>query len=148
MKKIILIFFLLFLMTLSGCSFPHDSTNYAKEAIQRYIEVVIPEECEMVYYYSDTHFGPGRPAMYVAFKFEDEPVEFLEEFNFIEDKNSKFEEEVNNKIEQFSTSYNVSIPQEYLINFYRNYSYLDSSTGVYLIWFSFNKILIGYVMPT
>lgn len=135
-------------MTLSGCSFSHDSTNFAKSKIEDICDVIIPKECNMVYYYRDSHFGPGRKAMYVAFKFEDEPVEFLEKFNFIEDKNSKFEEEVNNKIEQFSSDYNVSIPQEYSVNFYHNYSYLDSSTGGYLIYFSFDKILIGYVTPT
>lgn len=144
MRKNIL--FLLLLFVLTGCSFQNDQTYNAKNRIRDYCEIIIPEECEMIFYHSYQSFGPGRPGLYAVFSFDVKPEKFLEENDFIDNKNQEFEKEFQSSVSNYVESYNVNVPTEYLANFYQDYYYFESQ-GVYIIYFSFNNMLISYAVP-
>ncbi len=149
LEKILFLFIFLIsiLFILSGCSFENNHFSFAISKIKDESGVIISDNCDMVYYCDDgKDFGPGRSPMYAVFLYESEPTDFLEQYEFSNIKNEEFERSLNQSLDVFIETFNVSIPIDYCIDFSKEYSFLNfQNTGVYLVYFIKEKMLTTYV---
>lgn len=147
--KKILFLFISILFILSGCSFESDHFSFAISKIYNTSGVIIPDNCDMVYFYDEGGFHPGRSPMYAVFQYESDQIDFLKQYEFSYIKNEEFESRLNNDLTAFINAVNVSIPKDYRINFSKEYSFLNQENmGVYMVYYIKEKILITYITAT
>lgn len=134
-----------------GCFSKTNSIEYARERLKEY-GVEVPTDSLIVYIGEDknTPFGPRRQALYVVFRFKEEPLAWLEEYNFQEigDKNER-----DRTIRSFTNRVNEEshlwggVPQEYLpdITCVKTCFYLSPGDAIYYVFTPQDLLLYVHV---
>lgn len=136
---------------LLGCFSKTNSIEHARERLKEY-GVEVPADASIVYIGDDktTQFGPRRQALYVVFRFKEEPLAWLEEYNFQEigDKS-----ESDRTIRSFTNRVNEEshlwggVPQEYLPDFtcVETCFYLSPGDAIYYVFTPQDLLLYVHV---
>ncbi len=139
---------ILCLVLFIGCDTKEQN---AKERIKNITKIDIPSNSTMVYHHmageNDFFPVPGRYAQYTIFKYEENLTDFLSENNFKNEKNEKFEQNYNEEFDDHSRAFSYDIPNEYNVNWDKDYSYLWlDKLDVYFIYFADIQILIIFIV--
>jgi hypothetical protein len=147
MKRSIKIMFLfaiiLFLGLTIGCT---NRESSARSKIRDLTGIELPNNSEIIFHHEEDFFSPvpGRRSQYSVFKFEEIPIEFLSDANFQEGRNANFEELFDMSFSSYSHAFDT--PSEYHPNWDSEYLWLDTSSGVYFIYFTGSNLLIVYII--
>lgn len=122
-----------------------DREEFARRKILDRLNISIPDDCKLLYHCnSDSGFGPDDETYYFVFRFTEDPIIFLEKYEFQSDINGKFREKV---IEIFNRSdevYDWDVPTEYIPQFNYHYNYILKNSGWMLYRYNC-KYLIVYI---
>lgn len=142
-KTILLTTIIIFLGFSSGCT---NKDLSARSRISDLSEIDIPSNSEIVFNHKEDVFFPvpGRRTQYTVFEFEELPIEFLHDENFQDEKDVDFEELFD--WEFISFSHTFDIPNEYHPNWDIEYLWLDTSSGIYFVYFIESNLLIVYIV--
>jgi hypothetical protein len=134
------------LFFISGCSTTEDE---ARSQIFDLTDIEIPTEAALVYNYNNDVFV-GRVSRYSVFGFEEKPVDFLLEHYFTDTKSKNFEDEYAQDVKSFlyfvSKHVSDGIPEQYLVNWDEDYSWLYHEEDVYFVYSTTSQILIIYIV--
>ena len=125
---------------LLGCFSKTNSIEYARERLKEY-GIEVPTDSLIVYIGEDknTSFGPRRQALYVVFRFKEEPLAWLEEYNFQEigdkDERDRTIRSFTNRVNEESHLWG-GVPQEYLpdITCVKTCFYLSPGDAIYYVF--------------
>ena len=148
-KIIIYLIILLCMFSLvTGCNISLYSDEEIKSIIKENVDVIIPDDAVLVKRYNSRIFLVGRHPAYYIYSFEKEPTSFLEEYNFVGDKNQVLEDEIYDDLLKSSKSYRIKIDENDLFNFEKEYLYAYSEFKYYMLYYVELKQLVLYIIPT
>ena len=131
------IFMAFCLFFLTGCAWKEkDVREYIKNAS----EIEVPADSELVYQYYQTYFQDLN-RQYAVFQFETDPVNWLNENAFSEEKNEKFESDFYGSIHTWAET---PFPEEYIPTFEGSYFWLKTKV-VYFTYSPDSKRLTVYI---
>ena len=132
-----------------NCGYESDEDK-AKDRIYNLTGIEITQKVEMPYHLYEKITGivpvPGRRFRYMVLKFENEPIELLNENSFIKGKNKDYENKFLFHLEDKPKSLE-DIPQEYLPNFNEEYYYKYTDNGIHFVYNKQNCLLYVYIAP-
>lgn len=134
------------LFFISGCSTIEEN---ARSQIYDLTNIEIPNDATLVYNFNNDVFA-GRVSRYCVFSFEEKPVDFLLHNNFTDTESKNFEDEYEQDVESFLHFVNErvsdGIPQQYLVNWDEDYSWLHHKENIHFSYFEISQILIIYIV--
>lgn len=130
------IFMALCVFLLAGCE---RTEKDVREYIKFNSEIEVPTDSELIYQYYRSVFQDLDP-QYTVFQFETDPLEWLNENAFSEEKNEKFERDFNSSIRREESPF----PEEYIPTFSGSYFWLKTKV-VYFIYSPDNKWLTVFI---
>lgn len=130
-------FMVISILFLAGCARTEkDARKYIKNASG----IDIPANSEMIYQYYQSYFQDVDP-QYTVFQFESDPIEWLNENAFSEEKNEEFEEYFNSSILGWAQT---PFPEEYIPTFENCYFWLKTE-WVYFVYSPDKKWLTTFI---
>lgn len=130
----------------AGCSSAEDN---ARLQIHDLTNIDLPSESTLIYNFNNEVFV-GRVSRYAVFSFAERPLDFLTNNEFISVKSQDFQNEYNQDIESFSSfvirETGKEIPEEYLVNWNDDYSWLLHPENIYFIYLEIPQNLIVYIV--
>ncbi len=129
-----------------NCGYKSDE-DVARERIYIFTGIEISSDVKILYHlYDDTSgFSRGVGYQYTVFKFENEPIELLNENSFIKGKNTNYESSFLFYLLSEKPDYLEEIPKEYLPNFNEEYYYMYTDDGVHFVYNKQSCLLHVYV---
>ena len=134
-------------MGLAGCVNEEAS---ARKNIKNNAGIEIPDDAKLEYRYAEesgvipVH---GRKAHYAVFTFDNDPVDWLEENNFSEAKDTDFEHGFLDSAWGLVKVLGEKVPDEQIPNFQNIYLWLQAN-GVYFAYFPEQSMLMVYSTPS
>ena len=129
---------------LALCVFLLAGCERTEKDVRGYIkgtsEIEVPTDSELVYLYYQTYFQDLN-RQYAVFQFETDPLEWLNENAFSEEKNEKFESDFNGAVHSWAET---PFPEEYIPTFSGGYFWLKTKF-VYFIYSPDNKWLTVFI---
>lgn len=122
---------------LAGCE---RTEKDVREYIKFNSEIEVPTDSELVYLYYQTYFQ-DLDRQYAVFQFETDPLEWLNENAFSEEKNEKFEIDFHSAVHSWAET---PFPEEYIPTFSGSYFWLKTKF-VYFIYSPDNKWLTVFI---
>ena len=130
------IFMALCMFLLTGCA---RTEKDVREYIRGTSEIEVPTDSELVYVYYQTYFQ-DLDRQYAVFQFKTDPLEWLNENAFSEEKNEKIERDFNSSMRREEFPF----PEEYIPTFSGGYFWLKTKF-VYFIYSPDNKRLTVFM---
>ena len=131
------IFMALCVFLLAGCA---RTEKDVREYIKFNSEIEVPTDSELVYVYYQTYFQ-DLDRQYAVFQFKTDPLEWLNENDFSEEKNEKFEIDFHSAVHSWAET---PFPEEYIPTFASSYFWLKTKF-VYFIYSPDNKWLTVFI---
>ncbi len=129
------------IFSLSACS---KDAWQQRDRIQELTAVEIPTDTDVLYHFFDNSFANGRHRQFTVYEFKTEPIEWLNENSFSNQKNTEMEEDFFDDEWKASTLGAGEIPKEYIPNFENSYYWLITQR-VYFFYFPDTLLLIVLV---
>ena len=125
----------------TGCG---ESSDAPIRRIEELTGVTLPNDAVILYHHIDRAFVNGRRAQYTVFEFEEKPVDFLLENNFLEGRNSDHERVLTERF-GFLRLKVEDIPAKFRPCFENEYLWLEKR-NVFFTYFIEQQILTVYVV--
>ncbi len=147
--SLIVLAVLVFLVLYYGFGIPDlgrkekNSKNYIKNETG----IEIPENAQMAYCYENKDiFFPvhGRLPGYYVFKFDSEPLEWLEENSFSKEPDEEFESKFNEYLPDWILE---ELSADYIVEFEKSYYWLKDPNLIYFVYNPDKLMLIVLVSP-
>lgn len=146
MKKIAIFIILVFFCTLiCACKLSKKSKESIINLIEKEINIVIPDEFEVVEQYSSNIFMHGRLPFYCIFKTNSEPTAFLVNYNFAKNNSISIENDITDSLLKENKSYNLKLSDSSLIDFTNDYLLVYKQDNYCLIYYIDLFELIVYI---
>ncbi len=134
------IFMALCMFLLAGCA---RTEKDARRYIKNVSGIEVPAESELIYQYYQSYFQDRSP-QYTVFQFERDPVEWLDESGFSEEKSEEFERDFMWDVHGWAK---IPFPEEYIPTFENSYSWLELKPEyVYFIYMPQKQWLIVFII--
>lgn len=117
-----------------GCK-KGDDPEFVRQRVKRRTDIDIPENTEIIYCFYESHFQSYT--QYACFKFEETPLELLENNSFTEGRNQEFETDFNDSFDHWLID---SVPDKYRANFEESYSCVKKGTT--FLMFHLNTLIL------
>ncbi|MBG0763091.1 hypothetical protein IY230_05680 [Acholeplasma laidlawii] len=114
-------------------------------------DIDVPSSAEIMFHDKEEDYFfpvPGRRSQYTVFRFEEYPTDFLSDNNFQDETNDSFEDKFDRELESHMSAEHFNVPDEYYAHWDNEYLWLDTSTGIYFVYFIENHLLIVFVTAT
>lgn len=123
---------------LSGCT---RTEKNVRQYIKNTSEIEVPTDSKLVYQYYQSFFQ-GLSPQYAVFQFETDPVKWLNENAFSEEKNEEFESYFDGAVHSWAET---PFPEEYIPTFTGSYFWLKTKV-VYFVYSPDNKRLTVFII--
>ncbi|MBQ7277256.1 MAG: hypothetical protein IJS58_08440 [Bacilli bacterium] len=156
--SIVILFLILNSIFIIGCSNTEveDKKEFYMHRIEEQIEIIIPQDANLIGAYSSQIFMHGRHPSYCVFQFDQEPEEFLLNNGFQEKKSDmdredqytieKLEKKIINELKTEIRVNKMQIPKDDLITFEESYLFIyHEGLQYYLIYYPSDYKLIVYI---
>lgn len=124
----------------AGCA---RTEKDARRYIKNVSGIEVPAESELIYQYYQSYFQDRSP-QYTVFQFERDPVEWLDESGFSEEKSEEFERDFMWDVHSWART---PFPEEYIPTFENSYLWLEMKPEyVYFIYMPQKQWLIVFII--
>lgn len=102
-----------------------DHEEFVRNKVLDRLNIIIPDNCELLYHCnSDSGFSPGGETYYFVFSFTDDPIIFLEEYEFQSDEKDKFRKTATKLFSDSGVAHDWDVPSKYRPQFNYDYNYI------------------------